>query len=382
MENLFSDRNLSLLFNQTFWFNTVIVVAGTAIIYWVLRSLIGFISSRLGRFENDHRSRFYNIAVEMLRTTSRLLLFIFSLLIAIKFIDLPSTWHRNISHGWFIALMLQFALWLDCGVRLWLRNMLRDPTHVRNPVTMVILGIMLRIFIWAIMMLAILSNMGVNITALVASLGVGGIAVALAIQTVLSDVFASLAIGLDKPFEIGDFIVFGDIAGSIEHIGLKTTRIRSLSGEQVVCANAVLLQQTIHNYKRMQERRIQFRFGISYNTPAEKARQIGGIVKEIIQGVEQTRFDRAHFLSFDVSQLTYEVIYFVTDADYNKYMDIQQEINLQLMERLEALDVHFAFPIRHVQFTGGTLPELNMTEKASNEEEEGQRNDPRRQIVR
>ena len=391
MENLFSDRTLALLFNQTFWFNTVIVVAGTAIIYWLLRSLIGFISARLGKFSNDHRSRFYNIAVEMLRTTSRLLLFIFSLLIAIKFIDLPPSWHNNISHGWFIALMLQFALWLDCGVRLWLRNMLRDPTHVRNPVTMVILGIMLRIFIWAIMMLAILSNMGVNITALVASLGVGGIAVALAIQTVLSDVFASLAIGLDKPFEIGDFIVFGDVAGSIEHIGLKTTRIRSLSGEQIVCANAVLLQQTIHNYKRMQERRIQFRFGISYNTPAEKARQIGGIVKEIIQGVEQTRFDRAHFLSFDVSQLTYEVIYFVTDADYNKYMDIQQEINLQLMARLEALDVHFAFPIRHVQFTGGTLPEVNMGGQASNEETDGQSSkeethgqqaDRARQIVR
>jgi len=278
--------------------------------------------------------------------------------------------------------MLQFALWLDCGVRLWLRNMLREPSHVRNPVTMVILGIMLRVFIWAIMLLAILSNMGVNITALVASLGVGGIAVALAIQTVLSDVFASLAIGLDKPFEIGDFIVFNDVAGSIEHIGLKTTRIRSLNGEQIVCANAVLLQQTIHNYKRMQERRIQFRFGISYNTPAEKARQIGGIVKEIIQGVEQTRFDRAHFLSFDVSQLTWEVIYIVTDADYNKYMDIQQEINIQLMERLAALDVHFAFPIRHVQFTGGTLPDVSMSGKASNEEEEGQHADREPQMVR
>jgi small-conductance mechanosensitive channel len=382
METLFSDQNLALLFNQTFWFNTVIIVAGTVIIYWLLRSLIGFISARLGRFSNDHSSRFYNIAVEMLRTTSRLLLFIFSLLLALKFVDLPAAWHSRISHGWFIALMVQFALWLDCAVRLWLRNMLREPSHVRNPVTMVILGIMLRVFIWAIMLLAILSNMGVNITALVASLGVGGIAVALAIQTVLSDVFASLAIGLDKPFEIGDFIVFNDVAGSIEHIGLKTTRIRSLSGEQIVCANAVLLQQTIHNYKRMQERRIQFRFGISYNTPAEKARQIGGIVKEIIQGVEQTRFDRAHFLSFDVSQLTYEVIYIVTDADYNKYMDIQQEINLQLMERLAELEVHFAFPIRHVQFTGGTLPEVNMSRTASNEEEDGQQADRDPQIVR
>lgn len=370
MENWLTSRNFyRVLFNETLWINSAIVIIGTLVIYTVLRTAISFFSKRIARLSEQHTSKFYGIASEILHNTSQTLLLIFSALIAVKFIDLPAGWRSAISHGWFIALMAQLTLWLDGSIRLWLRNMLRDPTHVRNPVTTVILGFLLRAFVWAMMLLAILSNMGINITALVASLGVGGIAIALAVQTVLSDVLASLSIGFDKPFEHGDFVVFSDIAGTIEHIGLKTTRIRSLSGEQVVCSNTILLQQTIHNYKRMQQRRIVFKFGINYQTPAEKVRQIGGVVKEIIQQVSKTRFDRAHFLSFDESQLTFEVVYIVLDADYNIYMDIQQEINLQLMERMAEMNIRFAFPIRRIEFTGGTLPEVSIVGNASHEEE-------------
>lgn len=361
MENWLSSRHFqSIFFNQTFWINSAIVVVATLVIYWILRSLISFISNRIARYSEHRHVRATAILVEILRSTSQTLLLIFSLLIALKFVDLPSTWRNTISHGWFLAFIVQFALWIDCGIRLWLKSLLRDPLHVRNPVTTVILGILLRILVWVMMVLAILSNMGINITALVASLGVGGIAIALAIQTVLSDVFASLAIGLDRPFEHGDFVVFGDIAGSIEHIGLKTTRLRSLSGEQIVCSNTILLQQTIHNYKRMQQRRIVFKFGISYATSSKQVREISTLVKDIIQGIEMTRFDRAHFLAFDDSKLTFEVVYFVLDADYNKYMDIQQEINLQLMAALEERNVRFAFPIRQVEFSGGSLPQVDL----------------------
>lgn len=371
MENWLTTRNFyHILFNETFWINTAIVVIGTLVIYTVLHAAIRFVSKRIARLSEQHTSRFYGITGEILRSTSQTLLLIFSILIAVKFIDLSADWRSAISHGWFIALMAQLTLWIDGSIRLWLNNMLREPTHVRNPVTTVILGILLRAFVWAMMLLAILSNMGINITALVASLGVGGIAIALAVQSVLSDVLASLSIGFDKPFEHGDFVVFNDIAGTIEHIGLKTTRIRSLSGEQVVCSNTILLQQTIHNYKRMQQRRIVFKFGINYQTPADKVRQIGSVVKEIIQGVPHTRFDRAHFLSFDESQLTFEVVYIVLDADYNKYMDIQQEINLQLMERMAEMNIRFAFPIRRIEFTGGTLPEVNIAGSASNEDQQ------------
>jgi len=366
MENWLSAERLHFLFfNHTFWINSLVVVLGTLVIWWLLRNIIRFVSNRIARYSEQRHLRITGIVVEILRSTSQLLLLIFSLLITLKFIDLPPSWSVTIAHGWFLALILQLTLWLDCGIRLWLHSLLRDPLHVRNPVTTVILGILLRMVVWVMMLLAILSNMGIDITALVASLGVGGIAIALAIQTVLSDVFASLAIGFDKPFEHGDFIVFGDIAGSIEHIGLKTTRLRSLGGEQIVCSNTILLQQTIHNYKRMQQRRIVFKFGVHYDTPAEKVRQIGDRVKGIIEGVPNTRFDRAHFLAFDESQLTFEVVYFVLSADYNTYMDIQQEINLQIMATLEEQQIRFGFPMRHVAFTGGVLPRINIAEEPS-----------------
>ena len=160
---------------------------------------------------------------------------------------------------------------------------------------------------------------------------------------------------------------------SIEHIGLKTTRLRSLSGEQIVCSNTILLQQTIHNYKRMQQRRLVFTFGISYATPSEQVREISELVKTIIQGIEMTRFDRAHFLAFDDSKLTFEVVYFVLSADYNVYMDIQQEINLQLMAALEERNIRFAFPIRQVEFSGGSLPPVDLKPVPDDEETVPQR---------
>src|SRR5690606_7194577 len=225
-----------------------------------------------------------------------------------------------------------------------LRHVMLAPGSHKNPVTLVITGLILRAIVWSVMLLSILANAGVNITALVASLGVGGIAIALAVQTILSDVFASLSIGFDKPFEIGDFVVFNDVAGTVEHIGLKTTRIRSLSGEQIVCGNAILLQQTLHNYKRMQTRRIVFTFGVASDTAPDKLRSVGDMVKQIITDVGETKFDRAHFLGFDRDRLTFEVVHIVNTADYNKYMDIQQEINIRILEGLNQQEIKLALP--------------------------------------
>jgi len=191
-------------------------------------------------------------------------------------------------------------------------------------------------------------NLGFNVTTLVASLGIGGVAVALAVQNILGDLFASLSIALDKPFVIGDFIVVDDIAGTVEHVGLKTTRVRSLSGEQVVFSNADLLKSRIHNYKRLYERRVLFGFGVLYRTPPEQLAAIPPMVREIITGQVGTRFDRAHFKGFGASSLDFEVVYFVLDPDYNRYMDIQQAINLELVNRFAAAGVEFAFPTRTV----------------------------------
>lgn len=351
--------NWDVLFNETLWINTAIIAGVTLVSYLVLQTILRIITNRLRKMAKGSKSGFVAIAAEMLSRTSHLLLIALSLLIALKVVELPDRWESTMSHGWFIALAFQLALWMDTAVRLWMDSLSRDG-KARNPVTTTIIGIMIRIVIWTMMLLSILANLGVDITAMVASLGVGGIAIALAVQTLLSDVFASLSIGVDKPFEIGDFVVFSDVAGTIEHIGLRTTRIRALSGEQIVSANANLLTQILHNYKRMNTRRIVFKFGIAYHTPSDKVREVSALVKRIIESLENVKFDRAHFLAFDNSQLTFEVVYIMQMSDYNAYMDAQQEINLQLLDGIREMGVQFAFPVRKVEFMGGSLPEVNV----------------------
>jgi small-conductance mechanosensitive channel len=194
---------------------------------------------------------------------------------------------------------------------------------------------------------------GVEVDTLVASLGIGGVAAALAVQNILSDLFASLSIALDQPFEIGDFIVFGGDMGTIERIGIRSTRVRSLSGEQLVISNTDLLDSRIHNYKRMAERRVVFSFGVVYETPPELLARIPGIVEEIIAQQGQTRFDRAHLKEFGDFSLNFEAVYYVLAPEYGTYMDIQQAINLALHARFEREGIEFAYPTQLVYLDGG-----------------------------
>ncbi len=206
----------------------------------------------------------------------------------------------------------------------------------------------LRIVMWGVVLLAALANMGVDVTALVAGLGVGGIAIALAVQNVLGDLFASFSIVLDRPFVIGDFIIVGDYMGTVEHVGLKTTRIRSLSGEQLVFSNTDLLHSRIRNYKRMYERRVVFSLGVVYETPSSKLEMIPQMIRGIIEAQQPVRFDRAHFKEFGAHSLNFEVVYWVLNPDYNVYMDIQQAINLQIYGRFEQEGIAFAYPTQTV----------------------------------
>src|SRR5690554_322884 len=349
--DLFTDRAL--------WMQLSILVVVTLGTYLLLSVALRVLSRQLMQRNEKSHSRVFYFGSALLLKTSKLLLFAFALMIGLKTVELSPRWEAAMAHGWFIALAFQIALWADHAVQLWTTSLHRDG-KARNPVTTTLIGIMVRLVIWTVMLLSILSNLGVDITAMIASLGVGGIAIALAVQTLLSDLFASLSIGIDKPFEIGDFVVFGDVAGTIEHIGLKSTRIRALSGEQVVCSNADLLGQIVHNYKRMNTRRIVFSFGIAYDTPSDKARQVSQLVKRIIDGLPDVKFDRAHLLAFDESRMTYEVVYIMQVPDYNRYMDTQQEINLGLIDGLKEMGVRFAFPVRKVEFVGGRFPEVKV----------------------
>lgn len=288
---------------------------------------------------------------QILQRTSHFVLLVMAILISAEIAAAPMPWSgRNAQHLWFVVLALQLALWLDRAVDVGLEQALASRGQV-NTVTATLFRFLLRTLVWIVALLAMLDNLGVNITALVASLGIGGVAVALAVQTILSDLFASISIGLDKPFEAGDFIVFGQVAGSIEHVGLKTTRIRSLGGEQIVCSNTELLKQTIQNYKRMQQRRIVFTVRVTYLTDVERAAAVPGLIRAQIERQPDTRFDRAHLARFGDNALEYEAVYYVMTADYNRYMDIQQEINLGIMRELEAADVALALPERLVHIT-------------------------------
>jgi len=201
-----------------------------------------------------------------------------------------------------------------------------------------------RILLWSVVLLVALANLGVDVTALVAGLGVGGIAVALAVQNILGDLFASFSIVLDRPFVMGDFIIVGEHLGTVEHIGLKTTRLRSLSGEQLVFSNTDLLGSRIRNYKRMAERRVVFSLGVLYQTSPEQLEKIPQMIRDIVEAQTPVRFDRAHFKEYGASSLNFEIVYYILDPDYNRYMDIQQAVNLEIYRRFDQEGIEFAYP--------------------------------------
>jgi len=201
-----------------------------------------------------------------------------------------------------------------------------------------------KVIVWGFAFIVLLDNFGIKVSGLLAGLGIGGVAVALAAQAVLGDLFSYFAIFFDRPFEIGDYIIVGDYMGTVEYIGVKTTRIRSLSGEQLILSNTDLTGSRIRNYKRMKRRRINFQLRVTYQTGLELLREIPGIIKEIIGSKEDALFDRAHFASYGDFSLIFEVVYYILSPDYTKYMDIQQEINLQINEEFTKRGIEFAYP--------------------------------------
>ena len=291
-----------------------------------------------------------NIFVTLLKRTKLYFLVALSLYIAVGAAPLSEQVTSYISRIAFVFLLLQVVFWGNAAITDWVRlykerKLEEDAGAVTS---MQAIGFLARLLLYTALVLVALDNFGIDVTALIAGLGIGGIAVALAMQNILGDLFASLSIVLDKPFEVGDFLIVGDTLGTVEKIGLKTTRLRSLSGEQIVISNGDLLASRIRNYKRMQERRIVFSLGVAYDTSAEKLERIPGMMQEIIGVQEHTRFDRTHFARFGDSTLDFEVVYYMQTPDYITFMDIQQAINLGVFRRFEEEGIEFAFPTRTV----------------------------------
>ncbi|MBI3545472.1 MAG: mechanosensitive ion channel family protein [Gammaproteobacteria bacterium] len=333
------------LLERSFYGNTVYdwtvaltISLGLALLFQYLKRSI---TRRLLLWSQGRDATLKNFAVDIFSCTRFLFLFILAIYLGSQYLELPLKPERLITRAAVIALLIQLALWGNRAIVLWFGDYLKRyrETDAASATTMSVLGFISQVVLWSVLLLMILENLGFNITTLLASLGIGGIAVALAMQNILGDIFASLSIAIDKPFVIGDFIVVDNIMGTVEYIGLKTTRLRSLSGEQIIFSNTDLLKSRIHNHKRMFERRVVFGFGIPHQALHEKVEQIPAMVREIIETQAKTRFDRAHFKEYTGTTLNFEAVYFVQDPDYNLYMDIQQAINLALFSRLQQASI-------------------------------------------
>jgi small-conductance mechanosensitive channel len=257
-----------------------------------------------------------------------------------------------------IAFVVQAAIWVNRFVQSWMnRQIAQHRTADGETVTALsLIGFSLRVLTWALALLFALDQLGFDITALVTGLGIGGVAVALAVQNILGDLLASLSIVLDKPFVVGDFIVAGDDLGTVEHIGIKTTRVRALSGELIVFPNGDLLKSRIHNFKRMYQRRVPFTIDVVYETSPEKLELIPGLVRHAVELQEKTRFDRAHLKACGAHSYVFEAVYFVLDPDFNVYMDIHQAVNLEIIRAFAREEIEFAYPTQTLLLTQPPRP--------------------------
>lgn len=334
------------------WTSALVAVVGAMLVLLLLRWMF---LVRLRRLAATTTTLVDDFMVEVISATRVLLPLAVGLYAGTHFLTLPAGAEKFADRAFGVMMVLQVGLWTGRGLKFWLQMRFSHGAEAEagaREMTRTLLAFLGRMVLWTVVLLLIMDNLGFNVTTLVASLGIGGVAVALAVQNILGDLFASLSISIDKPFVIGDFIVVGDLTGTVEHVGLKTTRVRSLSGEQIVFSNNDLLNSRIRNYKRMRERRAVFAIGVTYDTPADQLEALPDLIRKAVEAQDLVRFDRAHFKAFGPSSLDFEAVYYVLQPDYNVYMDMQQAINLALVRAFEARGIQFAFPTQTLQLSG------------------------------
>lgn len=272
--------------------------------------------------------------------------------VGLSFLVLPEKVTRIIGNAFTVVFIFYLVRLISSIIRLMLESFIGNQEGGQEKLKQ-INGIMLLIngVIWLLGFLLLFDNLGYNVTTIVAGLGIGGIAIALAAQNILGDLFNYFVIFFDRPFEIGDFITVDDKKGTVEYIGIKTTRLKSITGEQLVFSNSDLTNSRIHNFKRMEQRRVVFSLGVIYQTPTQLLEKIPTLVKGIVEAQAGVTFDRAHFQKFGASSLDYEVVYFVGTSDYNQYMDLQQKINMEIFKVFEQEGIDFAYPTQSIIFT-------------------------------
>jgi MscS family membrane protein len=332
------------------------VLAGISVsgLFSILVFVRNFLISALQRYLERRQNVLIGEFFAGVRQTRTIFLFMVSVFASTLLLHLDPTLSGIIRKLTIVALLFQVSTWVSYFLRVWVFDYLGKKTK-RDQTSLGVLSIfnsLSQVAVWSLALLLALQSFGVDITALAAGLGIGGVAVALSLQRILGDLLSSLSIAFDKPFVAGDFIIFDQLMGTVEHIGIKTTRIRSLDGEQIICGNSDLLNTRIRNFKRMRERRVAFQIGLVYHTPYEKLVKVPGLLRSTVENQANVRFDRAHFKAYGEFSLLFEVVYYVLSADYNDYMNVQQAINLTIFESFQKEGLQFALPVRSLYVQG------------------------------
>lgn len=351
-DRIFSSEFISILQSNTFY--DYIFAIGIFIVSWAILRIVEYVILRkLEKFAKKTKTEVDDVIVEAISKVFRPPFYsLVSLYFAVKTLSIPDILHKYINY--FLMLVFVFygikflSTFVDYSTRRFIEKEEKKEKKKIDTSAIKVMNILIKVILWLIALLLILSNLGYNVTSLMAGLGIGGIAIAFALQNVLSDIFASFSIYFDKPFETGDFIIVGEDAGIVKKIGIQSTRITTLHGEELVVSNKELTNTRIHNYKKMKKRRIVFTFGVEYGTSAEKLEKIPKIIKDIISNIKGTEVNRIHFKKFGNFSLDFEVVYYISTGDYIKYMDIQQEINLKIKKAFEKEKIVFAFPTQTI----------------------------------
>ncbi|MCY4047893.1 MAG: mechanosensitive ion channel family protein [Candidatus Dadabacteria bacterium] len=318
-------------------------LAASAVAFVILLVAVRYLSARFRRFSRTTENTFDDAVADIISGTHTFFVLAVSVYVGSAFLAPDSARAEGILRNVFTAaLVAQAVLWFEAIARHYIsrRHERWGLTVTQSRVAM----FFLRMVLWFLAALILLENLGIRVTPLIAGLGVGGIALALAVQNVLGELIASLSIVLDKPFVVGDFIVVGQFRGEVEKIGFKTTRVRSISGELVVFSNNQLVSDTVLNYRNLPRRRCFFTFGVVYETDAEKLGRIPAMLKDIIDRHPMTEYERVHFVEFADFSLNFEVAYYVLTSDYTTYLDARQDINLEIVSRFREEKISFAYP--------------------------------------
>ena len=315
------------------------------IVFKVFQTIILY---KLNKFAEKTKTDIDDTFIKIVKTLKPPFYSFLAFYLAIKFLVVENLADKIIGYLLIAWVIYQGIIAVQILIDYMLARQLKGKEDPHTKSAMRLMGNIAKGILWVIGILLFLSNLGIDITSLIAGLGIGGIAIALALQNVLGDLFSSFAIYLDRPFAVGDFVVLGTDSGVVEKIGIKTTRIRTLRGEELVVSNNELTQTRIQNFKKMEERRITFAFGVVYNTPTEKVKKIPGMVEKIITDVKLTRFDRAHFNLFGDSALMFEIVYYISSSEYLDYANANQEIHLRIKELFEKEGIELAYPTQTI----------------------------------